>query len=174
MSVRVVRLIASGVCVAWLAGCGTSAVAPSADTTGSVSAAADEVEGALLGGDPNDDLSLGKRHYKEQNYGLAEKHFRRAVEVQPRTAEAWVGLAASYDRLRRFDLADRAYEQAIAILGPTPEILNNQGYSYLLRGDYAKARKTLLAAQNKDPDSVYIQNNLALLDEVSKKGKGLR
>src|SRR5262245_51333700 len=73
---------------------------------------------AVLGNDPNDDVSLGKRHYKEQNYGLAEKHFRKAVELQPRTAEAWVGLAASYDRLRRFDLADRAYTQAINILGP--------------------------------------------------------
>lgn len=173
MWVRVVRLIASGVCVAWLAGCGTPGITPS-ETTGSVSAAVDEVEGALLGSDPKDDLSLGKRHYREQNYGLAEKHFRKAVEAQPRTAEAWVGLAASYDRLRRFDLADRAYEQAIAILGPTPEILNNQGYSYLLRGDYAMARKKLTAAQLKDPGNKYIENNLALLDEVSKKGKGVR
>jgi Flp pilus assembly protein TadD len=31
--------------------------------------------------------------------------------------------------LRRFDLADRAYGQAIRIVGPTAEILNNQGYS---------------------------------------------
>ena len=38
------------------------------------------VKDALLGGDPGDDLSLGKRHYREKNYGLAEQHFRRAVE----------------------------------------------------------------------------------------------
>jgi tetratricopeptide (TPR) repeat protein len=88
----------------------------------------------LLGSDPYDELSLGKKHFRANDFGLAEKHFRRAVESHPRDAEAWLGLAASYDRLRRFDLADRAYGQAVGILGPTVEILNNQGYSYMLRG----------------------------------------
>ncbi len=80
--------------------------------------------------DPSDDLALGKRAFAELNYGLAEQHFRRAVEKSSgnrgRDAEAWLGLAASYDRLRRFDFADRAYKQAIAVWGPTAEILNNQ------------------------------------------------
>src|SRR6476661_896635 len=59
----------------------------------------------LLGSDPYDELSLGKKYFRTSNYGLAEKHFRAAVEKHPRDAEAWIGLAASYDRLRRFDLA---------------------------------------------------------------------
>jgi Flp pilus assembly protein TadD len=46
------------------------------------------------------------RSSRASNYGLAEKHFRRAVETHPRDAEG-IGLAASYDRLRRFDLAAR-------------------------------------------------------------------
>ncbi len=92
-------------------------------------------------GIPNDDLSLGKKHFRAANFGLAEKHFRRAVEQHPRDLESWVGLAASYDRLRRCDLADRAYDQAIKIAGPTAELLNNRGYSYMLRGDYARARE---------------------------------
>ena len=67
----------------------------------------------LLGTDPNDDLSVAKKYFRQGSYGLAERHFRKAVELHPRDAEAWLGLAASYDRLRRFDLADRAYAQAI-------------------------------------------------------------
>jgi Flp pilus assembly protein TadD len=144
------RLVLSVACAAWLASCST---VPD-DTTGAIeegAIAAAEVSSSsgaeVLGNNPKDDLSLGKRQYKEQNYGLAEKHFRKAVEAQPRSAEAWIGLAASYDRLRRFDLADRAYEQAINLLGPTPEILNNQGFSYMLLGDYKLARKKLAAAQ---------------------------
>ncbi|MEX0591405.1 MAG: tetratricopeptide repeat protein [Xanthobacteraceae bacterium] len=178
MRVRVTRLITAAACVVWLAGCESTSQLN--DATGSLGdgtlASTDPlVPGAdVLGSDPKDDLSLGKRHYKEQNYGLAEKHFRRVVEAQPRTAEAWVGLAACYDRLRRFDLADRAYEQAITLLGPTPEVLNNQGFSYMLRGDYKLARKKLAAAQAKDPDSKFIQNNIELLNEVSSGKKGIK
>jgi Flp pilus assembly protein TadD len=128
----------------------------------------------LLGSDPYDDLNTGKKLYRAANYGLAERHFRRAVEARPKDAEAWVGLAASYDQLRRFELADRAYNQVITILGPTPEVLNNKGYSYMLRGDYTRARKTLLEAKAKDPSNPYIQNNLALLAKSRRERKGIQ
>jgi Flp pilus assembly protein TadD len=131
-------------------------------------------EEGLLGSDPSDDLSLGKKQYRAGNFGVAEQYFRRAVESHPRDAEAWVGLAAAYDRLRRFDLADRAYEQAVAIVGPTAEVLNNRGYSYMLRGDYRRARSTLLAAAAKDPKNPYIKNNLELLDKSFRGGKAVQ
>jgi Flp pilus assembly protein TadD len=127
----------------------------------------------LLGGDPNDDLSLGKKQYRANNFGVAEKHFRRAVENHPRDAEAWLGLAASYDRLRRFELADRAYNQAVGIVGPTSEILNNQGYSYMLRGDYKRARVKLAEAQRKDPRNKFVANNIQLLEESARQGKAI-
>src|ERR1041384_3023847 len=63
------------------------------------------VKDALLGGEEGDDLTLGKRHYREKNYGLAQQHFRRAAEKLPRDGAAWLGLAASYDRLKRYELA---------------------------------------------------------------------
>ena len=126
--------------------------------------------------DPLDGLSLGKRQFREGNYGLAEMHFRRVVEHDnipaQRKAEAWVGLAASYDRLKRFDLADRAYGSAIAILGPTPEILNNQGFSYMLRGDFSRARIKLIEALERDPTNPYIQNNIELLEQSMRAGGG--
>jgi tetratricopeptide (TPR) repeat protein len=128
----------------------------------------------LRGSDPKDDINQGKKQFRANNFGIAERYFRRAVETHPRDAEAWVGLAASYDRLRRFDLADRAYRGAIGIIGETPEVLNNQGYSYMLRGDYARARATLLAAQAKDANSPYIRNNLALLEKSFRGGKAIQ
>jgi Flp pilus assembly protein TadD len=144
------------------------------ESTGSVAGpSGKKTAPGLLGSDPNDELSLGKKQYRANNYGLAEKHFRLAVEKHPRDAEAWLGLAASYDRLRRFDLADRAYSQAVGILGPTVEILNNQGYSYMLRGDYKRAHATLAAARRKDPNNKYVLNNLRLLEESYRKGKSI-
>ncbi|HEU5017982.1 MAG TPA: tetratricopeptide repeat protein [Pseudolabrys sp.] len=130
-------------------------------------------ERGLLGSDPNDELSLGKKQYRAGDYGLAENHFRRAVESHPRDAEAWLGLAASYDQLRRFDLADRAYREAIRIVGRTPAILNNQGYSYMLRGDYPRARTLLLEARARDPGNKFVANNLRLLRTSARLGKAV-
>jgi Flp pilus assembly protein TadD len=142
-------------------------VVATAETTGITSTA------GVLGTDPTDELSLGKKNFRASNYGLAEQHFRRAVEQHPNDAEAWVGLAASYDRLRRFDLADRAYKEAIRIIGPTAEVLNNQGFSYMLRGEYRRSRQTLRKAQTLDPRNPYILNNINLLEQVARKGKGV-
>jgi len=128
----------------------------------------------LLGDDPHDDVQLAKKYFRSNNFALAEKSFRNAVEKHPHDAEAWVGLAASYDRLHRFDLADRAYAEAIRIVGRTPEILNNQGFSYMLRGDYARARKALDDAQAKDPGNPYIQANLRLLADSYREGKAVQ
>jgi Flp pilus assembly protein TadD len=156
------------------------AATPDPVTTGSVGGeaasgaeAAASADAGLLGRDPSDDLNMGKKQYRAGNFGLAERYFRRAVETHPRDAEAWIGQAAAYDRLRRFDLADRAYEQVTAIIGPTAEVLNNRGYSYMLRGDYPRARTTLLAAAAKDPKNPYIKNNLELLDKSFRNGKAV-
>jgi Flp pilus assembly protein TadD len=127
----------------------------------------------LLGKDPYDELNLGKKYFRSANFALAEKHFRRAVELHPRDAEAWVGLAASYDRLKRFDLADRAYRQAAGVAGDTPEIMNNRGFSYILRGDYRRARQILLAAQARAPDNPFIKNNIELLEKAKRRGKSV-
>ena len=78
--------------------------------------------------------------------------------------EAWLGLAASYDQLKRFRLADRAYAQALKITGPTAEFLNNRGYSYLLRGDMRRASQDLSAALALDPENERIRNNVRTLD----------
>jgi Flp pilus assembly protein TadD len=112
----------------------------------------------------DDDVILGRRYYRAGAFGLAEKHFRHAVEMHPANAEAWLGLAASYDQIRRFDLADRAYAQALRLVGPSVVIINNQGYSYYLRGDYKRAREKLRLAYTKAPDNPYVQSNLRLLD----------
>ncbi len=109
-------------------------------------------------------LKLGLEHFGRGDYGLAERYFRDAVEKSPRDATAWVGLAASYDRIRRFDLADQAYARAIKLTGPTIQILNNQGYSMLLHGNLRAARKIFLKAYELDPTNPTVVNNLELLN----------
>jgi Flp pilus assembly protein TadD len=109
-------------------------------------------------------LKLGFEHFDRGNFGTAEHYFRDAVEKAPRDATAWVALAATYDRLARFDLADRAYRSAIGLTGETTQILNNEGYSYVLRGDLPNARRKFLHAYEREPNNPLIINNLKLLD----------
>jgi hypothetical protein len=154
----------------------TGAPADSTDTTGSIVTPPAEPgpsgepvaplsKPGLLGDDPNDDVQRGKKYFRANSFGLAEKAFQSAVEKHPSDAEAWIGLAASYDRLRRFDLADRAYAQVVRLIGPTVEVLNDEGFSYMLRGDYARAHKLLVEAQAKDPANPYVAANLKLLND---------
>lgn len=192
-------VVAIAVCLIWLTGCESStklgdlfqakpdtpqnassssdAAAPAApseedpSSTGSVRPGGRDAGAKGSVGNESEDVGLGKKYFNAGKFSLAERHFRRAVELHPRDVESWIGLAAAYDRLRRFGLADHAYDQAIKIGGATGEILNNRGYSYMLRGDHKRARETLLEAQAQDPGNSYIKNNLELLEASVRKTK---
>src|ERR1035437_4622676 len=117
---------------------------------------------------PSDESrKLGLEHFNRGDYGTAERYFRDAVEKAPRDSTAWVGLAATYDRIGRFDFADRAYRSAIKLVGETTEILNNLGYSYMLRGQFVTARRYMMEAYAREPNDPTIANNLQLLESIA-------
>ena len=155
---RARTILAGGLMAVALAGCETLAGDP-VPTTATVQ---EPMDAKYY---PSDEpLKLGMEQFGRGSYGLAERYFRDAVEKAPRDVTAWVGLAASYDRLRRFDLADQAYSHAIKLRGPTVQILNNQGYSMMLRGNLKEARLKFLKAYELDPGNPTIANNLELLN----------
>lgn len=106
---------------------------------------------------------LGRSDLAAGNNGMAERHLRAAVEKDKDDAPSWIGLAAAYDNLGRFELADRAYEQATRIDGETFVIINNRGYSFLLRGDQKRALAQFRRALALDPGNPVIRNNIKLL-----------
>lgn len=108
-------------------------------------------------------LQRAKEHFRAGDYGLAEKFYRQAVEERHQNVEAWLGLAATYDHLKRFDEADRAYKVVKKLAGHTPTVLNNLGYHYMLKGEFASAQRTLEAALAMDPQNPNIVRNLELL-----------
>src|SRR5687767_1972656 len=76
----------------------------------------------------------GKRHLVEGATGLAIDAFRHAVRLDPKSIDALNGLAAAYDRIGRFDLSRRYYEQALGIEPNAQFILANLGYSLMMQG----------------------------------------
>jgi Flp pilus assembly protein TadD len=113
-------------------------------------------------------LRLGQEYFNRGVFAVSQKYFQAAVEKAPRDAAAWIGLAGSYDRMGRFDLADKAYREAIKLQGETTQILNNQGYSDMLRGQFSAAREKFQQAFEREPDNPTIANNIQLLNESSR------
>jgi Flp pilus assembly protein TadD len=148
-----------------LAGCNTASEVAAVPAIDQVAPTATVQNAGDIKYYPSDEpLKLALDYFKKGTYGIANRYFRDAVEKAPEDAEAWIGLAASYDRLRRFDLADQAYATAIKLTGETVQILNDRGYSYLLRGDLRKARAKFLKAYQLDPTNPTVVNNIQLLN----------
>lgn len=120
---------------------------------------------------PGGALQVAKDHFRSGNFGFSARYYEQVVATGAAGPEAWLGLAAAYDRLRRFDLADAAYLEAGRQAGETAAYHNNVGFSYLLRGETAKARRSFMRALELAPGSVTVQNNLELLREA---GRGTR
>ncbi len=105
----------------------------------------------------------GMDAFHRTDYALAQEKFQAAVEANPKMAAAWLGLAGSYDYLRRFDLADRAYREVERLTGPTPSLLNNRGYSHYLQGNLVKARALYEEAARLAPNDPIIAANIEML-----------
>ena len=106
----------------------------------------------LLGDDPNDDVQLGKKYFRGNNFGLAEKKLpqrRREASERRRSLGRARGLLRPAAPLR--SRRPRLRRRSLRLIGPTVEVLNDEGFSYMLRGDYARAHKLLRQAQAKDP-----------------------
>ena len=113
-------------------------------------------------------MAEAKNQFRQENYGNAGALFYKVVKLAPNDGVAWLGLAASCDRIRRFDLSDMAYGQALKHLGATIEYYNNVGYSYLLRGNLQEARNNFLKAYELAPNDPTVANNLKLLSSSVK------
>ena len=108
-------------------------------------------------------IAEAKNQFRQENFGNAGAMFYKATRLAPNDGEAWLGLAASCDRIHRFDLADKAYAKAHGLVGSTAAYYNNVGYSYLLRGNLKSARSSFLKAYELAPNDPTVTNNLELL-----------
>ena len=88
------------------------------------------------------------------NVGLALESFRLAAREDPNNPDAYLGIAAAYDRMGRFDLSRRAYETALALaptdrdaLGALARSLDTQGLTEEAFAVREEIRTRLAAAQ---------------------------
>jgi tetratricopeptide (TPR) repeat protein len=107
-------------------------------------------------------LAQGRDNFAVGNYGIAIDSFNAAVTFDPQSIKGLNGLAASYDKLGRFDLAERYYTTALALDPNSPVTLNNSGYSHLLQGNLERAMGLFELAAKYDANSPWISANTEL------------
>jgi Flp pilus assembly protein TadD len=112
-------------------------------------------------------LSEARAHFRNNDFGHSATLYKRVVELRPESPEGYVGLSASYDRLRRFDLSDRVYASLFKITGGTAQYYNNLGYSHMLRGELKLALSNFQKAESLAPDSLVVANNLQILAQAT-------
>lgn len=91
----------------------------------------------------------------------------RAVALSPTRWKSWNMLGVLADRAAQWSVADDAYARARAVRPDEPEILNNIGYSLVLRGKSADALPWLARAARLDPASSAIANNLVVASALN-------
>jgi tetratricopeptide (TPR) repeat protein len=82
----------------------------------------------------DDRLGVARGQLVLGNVGLALEGFRRAAREQPDSAEAFAGMAACYDAMARYDLAQVNYEAALALAPRDPALLTALAVSLQRQG----------------------------------------
>lgn len=80
--------------------------------------------------------NLGNALLEQDEVGGAEAAFRRAIELDPGLAAAYSGLGYLLTNARRFPEAIAACEHAVALRPDFADAHWNQGFAYLLAGDF--------------------------------------
>ena len=143
--------------LATVAGCGSTAIEASRNA----------IPRSVPNVPPGAELSTAMTAFESGNFGYSAKYFEMAAKRSPQDMTACLGMAASYDWLYRFDLADRAYGTCRKIAKDTFSYHNNIGFSYLLRGDYGKASVSFARARQLQPDDPVVETNLRILRDAA-------
>lgn len=104
--------------------------------------------------------NIGAVYMKKKDYVQAEAAYKKATEVDPNAAEAYMGLANAYNAQRKFDLATEASAQAQKLqgaagaaggAGASASSLFNQGVIAWNAGKIPEAQKLFEQAVAADP-----------------------
>ena len=79
-------------------------------------------------------LTLAKQKFGEGELAVAASAFRAALRESPDSVAALNGLAATYDRLGRFDLSGPLYVQAMVLAPDSKMVRTNYALSLRMRG----------------------------------------
>jgi Flp pilus assembly protein TadD len=97
---------------------------------------------------------------------------KKTVAEFPKSWRAWNALGGAYDDQRKWAEADDAYAHALSASDAPAMVINNRGYSYLLRNRLDEATADFVEALRQRPDLEVARTNLRLA--MAMKGEYVR
>jgi type IV pilus assembly protein PilF len=140
-----------------LSGCITST------TTGSLEPESDDDDAAEY------NYTLGARYYQNESYELARDRLKRAIDLEPRMAKAYMMLGMTFEALENPRLANEAYRDAIRV-APRDFVIQNAYAVYLCKQrDYDEAKryfdKASTHSENDDAEQTLTNAGLCFLQK---------
>jgi len=132
--------------------------------TGDWAAALERYE-RLAANYPNESLTLERAGISAFHLGDLKRSgaaLAAATAIPGASWRAWSARGAVADQRRDWAEADFAYDRALKLAPSNANVLNNRGWSLLLRGDWAEALPLLERAAELAPDVRRIADNLEL------------
>ncbi len=113
-------------------------------------------------------LNRGHVQFAEGNFGLALESFHAALAQDGGSVDTLNAVAATYDRIGRYDVAKKYYDRALALAPDSPRTLNNVGYSLVLQGRYDAAMQYFRLAGARDGAGVAPKaDNMAMAERLA-------
>lgn len=120
---------------------------------------------ALLASDPDNSRHAeraGISAFRQGEMHRSAALLERATSAHGASWRAWNARGVVADHLGDWNSAETAYTRAAALSPDRPAVLNNMGWSLLLRGKWEQGLELLERAADLDPNSPRIADNLEL------------
>jgi arylsulfatase A-like enzyme/Flp pilus assembly protein TadD len=111
-------------------------------------------------------LHEGLEQFAKQRHAEAAANLRKAVDANPNMVDGWDYLGRSYQRLRRYDDALRAFKQAMKLSGGLPELALSTAVTLVEVGRPDEALLVLRHQVEKSPEDLrlrFLQTRLLLV-----------
>jgi Tfp pilus assembly protein PilF len=114
---------------------------------------------------------LGEIDLKKGDFGAAQEHFSRALEISPKDEVAAYNVGEVFFSNQQIDEAVKYFELAVQIKKDWSKPYLKLGYVYLNKGDFAKSLEYFNAFIQMDPENpevAQVKNVIAAIEKMKK------
>lgn len=113
------------------------------------------------------DAKKAKQYMSQGDWAKAQEHMIKAVQADPKNARLHNELGFIYEKRKYYELAEKEYKQATALMPGYIEANYNLGNVLFHMFRYPEAMQQFEQVIQLDPNHALAKNNLALIIQIS-------